>query len=452
MVNSILNIGCRDENNYSERSKIRIVNLSSIIGIVCMALYSVFYLSLKNQKFNLLAGVILCLMFLLLLPIYLNKFHIHKTALFITNLIVTLASAIPPLLFLGPRLGVQYFLLIIALIQFLYYSQKQLIPLIIFCILNLSLFYICEFYSGFAFPLIISDIGAIIPFQLVNIIHLSSLVLSFAIIIVIVSTLRKYAIDYQEIIKEKTGEIQQKNLKIDEQKQVLQETIATKDKFFSIIAHDLRGPISSVRDMQEMIYQDYKDMPDEEKLDILKQLVQSTNWVYELLEELLTWSRCQRGIIPFNPQQFDLNFLISNITENFKIITDKKNITIETDFDKIYSAYADINMISTVLMNILTNAVKYTFERGVIKISIEEGDTFVLVSIKDNGIGMTEQQLSNMFKIGRAMSTVGTNNEKGTGLGLIICRDFVEKNSGKMWAESAVGKGATFHFTLPKET
>ncbi|HAW09152.1 MAG TPA: hypothetical protein DCW42_08330 [Bacteroidetes bacterium] len=244
-----------------------------------------------------------------------------------------------------------------------------------------------------------------------------------------------------------TIQAQQNQLLI--QNKELHELNATKDKFFSIIAHDLKNPISSFRDSIDLLANDYEKFTEFEKIEFITEINKSANGVYELLENLLTWSRSQRGKIEFNPQNFYLTYIANNVLSLLKPVAQKKEIQIISNIDENLSVFGDINMINTVLRNLVSNAIKFTPIGGNITINSEIIDGFVKISVSDTGIGISEENLNKLFTLDQQITTIGTNQEKGTGLGLIICKEFIEKHNGIISVESKIGKGSTFSFTVP---
>jgi PAS domain S-box-containing protein len=228
----------------------------------------------------------------------------------------------------------------------------------------------------------------------------------------------------------------------------LLELNAQKDKFFSIIAHDLRSPFSAIIGLSELLSILIKEN-DYQEIDICAKMIkQSSNQAMDLLMNLLEWSRAQTGRMDYAPETFELGDLITENKALFDVIAGQKSITIHKVLPNELSVFADKPMISTVLRNLISNAIKFTKQGGDIKISAEKRSNEILVSIRDNGIGIAPARLEKLFRIDENDSTPGTNNEKGTGLGLILCKEFLEKHGGKIWAESEQGKGTTFYFTL----
>jgi two-component system phosphate regulon sensor histidine kinase PhoR len=232
----------------------------------------------------------------------------------------------------------------------------------------------------------------------------------------------------------------------------LQELNASKDTFFSIIAHDLRNPLSSLHELTQIIEENLDHYsPDELKEMIVLQKTAAEN-LYKLLENLLTWSRVQRGVISYEPQPIDTRRLVARNVALLALQAERKQITLTSSIREGTVIYADFNMADTVIRNLISNAIKYTFVGGTVNMSARQDDHSVEVSVSDTGIGIEEEHIPKLFRIDAKYKQLGTNREEGTGLGLILCKEFVERHGGKIWVESQVGKGTTFRFTLPKAT
>lgn len=229
----------------------------------------------------------------------------------------------------------------------------------------------------------------------------------------------------------------------------LSELNNTKDKFFSIIAHDLKNPFAGLYINAELLSFYYDNFSEEERKKNIDKLLFSAKQLKELLENLLQWSRTQLGKMTFDPQETNINKLIVDSINLLKNNAEDKNIKINYKSKDNISSVVDSNMISTVLQNLITNAIKFTYENGEIDIISTIDNNQVIVEIKDNGVGIKENDLEKLFRLDSNFSTIGTSNEKGTGLGLILCKEFIEKNNGMIWVVSEYGKGSSFKFTLP---
>ncbi len=241
------------------------------------------------------------------------------------------------------------------------------------------------------------------------------------------------------------------NKKIESDNQKLAQLNAKKDRFFSIIAHDLKGPISGVMSLGEILQKKHDEMTEEKRNELFQLLVNSIKDTSNLLENLLLWSRSESKNIEVNPESLNIESLVDNSLNLLKQIIENKQISIEKNVDNDIHAWADENMISTVIRNILSNATKYVEETGEIYISCkkDESNNEVSLSIADNGIGMEKDVLDQLFDIDSNHSTRGTHNEPGTGLGLKICKEFIVMNGGTIEVQSKLNEGSTFTISLP---
>jgi len=240
--------------------------------------------------------------------------------------------------------------------------------------------------------------------------------------------------------------------KIHQQAEKLAESNATKDKFFSIIAHDLKNPFTSILGFSNLILGNKSKFSEEDIINFVTQISDSAKNTFKLLENLLTWSRSQTGKLEYYPIVLNINNIVCNSKSLIQYIAQGKNITIEFDVEKNIEVFADENMINTVIRNLLSNAVKYTHKGGKIVLKAVSQNNQLLIEISDNGVGIPPQKIEKLFKISEKVSTLGTENEAGTGLGLLLCKEFVEKNGGKIWVESTQNIGSKFFFTLPLAT
>ncbi len=284
------------------------------------------------------------------------------------------------------------------------------------------------------------------------------LVIMIVVVLIIILYLRHRALEkINKLLNEKNDKIEKQNEELEElnselieSNQELKELNATKDKFFSIISHDLKGPISSSYQLIDSVRKHYKLFTEEEKKENFDLLYDSTYNTYLLLENLLTWSRTQRDKIEYKPEVTNVKSITDITISHLLVFSVQKNITINNNIDENIAGKFDINMISTVLRNIINNAIKFTEEYGEINVDCKKENGNLKFSIADNGIGMDEKTGNALFQIDKTHSRQGTNNEKGTGLGLIIAWEFIKKHDGVIWAESKPGKGTTFYFTIPE--
>jgi PAS domain S-box-containing protein len=249
---------------------------------------------------------------------------------------------------------------------------------------------------------------------------------------------------FNDITKRKKDE-----LTIQKQNQKLKEANTQKDKLFSIIAHDLRSPFNSFLGLTEIMEKSLDHLTRDQLQKLATNMKTSASRLYELLTNLLEWSRVQRGLINVVPQKLCLNELVQNCLEVHQEIASNKSIEIRNSIPYRFELMADPNMLQVVVNNLLTNALKFTPNQGTISIAAKRIDgQSVEVQISDTGIGMNSSLLSNLFTFDKNVVRQGLYNEPSTGLGLIVCKEFIEKHNGRIWAESSEGSGTTFFFTL----
>lgn len=246
------------------------------------------------------------------------------------------------------------------------------------------------------------------------------------------------------------SKLKEAELEIVRKNEELIKTNAEKDKFFSIIAHDLRNPLWALMQYSELLIEDSENMSAEQRDQMLKTLSDSASNAYKLLENLLEWSRMQRGYTTFEPVSLNI---YDSVAEAIKILRDSaslKNIKINFYIDSDQAVYADKNMIQLVIRNLVSNAIKFTPAGGTVEISVSDPQNgFVLLSVKDSGIGIPPSMLKNLFSLISDAKRPGTDGEHSTGLGLILCKEYVEKNGGTISVESEEGKGSVFSFNVP---
>ncbi len=240
-----------------------------------------------------------------------------------------------------------------------------------------------------------------------------------------------------------------KNKIIEQSESELRVLNAAKNKFFSIIAHDLKNPFHTVMGYSYLLSKDYDRFTEEERRKFASDIHHSTNNIFRLLQNLLEWSRSQTGRLIYNPRKIEFKRIIENSVSVLRSLADQKNIVIKFDYNEDLSLFADPQMIETVLRNLVNNAIKFTPEDGTIEITAHQIDDHISICIKDSGIGISEEDALNLFRIDSTVKRKGTNNEDGSGLGLILCKEFVDKNNGTIWVNSSPGKGSSFFFTVP---
>jgi len=254
----------------------------------------------------------------------------------------------------------------------------------------------------------------------------------------------------EEKVKLRTHLIEEQKSEIIAKNEKLNELNAAKDKFFSIIAHDLRNPFNAITGLTDILLLNLDNLDITKLEKTLENIKGSSKQAHELLENLLLWARSQTGTISFKPELIDLKVQAEESIELVALQAARKNISIVFDFKTDGLISGDVNMMNTILRNLLTNALKFTPGNGQVRVGIFQNNGFYILSIKDNGIGIAADRLKNLFSIDTAHKTKGTDQEPGTGLGLILCKEFIEKHGGRIEVESKVGKGSEFRVIIPK--
>lgn len=239
-------------------------------------------------------------------------------------------------------------------------------------------------------------------------------------------------------------------IEIHKKNEELQLTNAEKDKFFSIIAHDLRNPFIGLMSLTKMMSEKFSGLTVEEMQEFTLSIDKSATSLFRFLENLLNWAKMNQDLVPFNPEPVQLLASAKECAEIVMESSINKEIEITCDIQEDIKVFADNNMLLLIIRNLVSNAVKFTPKGGKIHLSVKEnGDKHVVISVKDTGIGMNPEMLQKLFQLNAKINRKGTDGEPSTGLGLLLCKEFVEKQGGKIWAESEEGKGSEFKFTLP---
>lgn len=225
---------------------------------------------------------------------------------------------------------------------------------------------------------------------------------------------------------------------------------AQKDKFFSIIAHDLKNPFNAIIGYSELLMMEVVEKNYQSVEEYAGIILDSSVKAMDLLSNLMEWAQSQTGRIIYNPQRLVLNELVTKVTDMFDQIADHKNIKIKREISDEIEVLADKNMLATVIRNLISNAVKFVKPGGEINIYTEEDAKSIIICVKDYGVGIDNHVIDKLFRIDANYSSLGTNKEKGTGLGLVLCKEFVEKHGGKIWVETKKDFGSTFFVSLPR--
>lgn len=263
------------------------------------------------------------------------------------------------------------------------------------------------------------------------------------IIVTDITELKRYQQELELLVDERTAELTKANKE-------LTKINATKNKLFTVIGHDLRGSFTSLLGCSDLIIENLQAGNSMERFNhLLFHINSSAKSAFILLENLLIWARSQNDQLKFSPSVTSMNMLVDELIINMRSLATLKDISIKRVFTDDIEGFADENMLRAILRNLISNAIKFSHSGGSIEIDAVADQRGVAISVSDKGIGMSHETLEKLFRVGPNNSLEGTANEKGTGLGLLLCTEFVEKHRGKIWAVSKEGEGSTFWFTLP---
>jgi signal transduction histidine kinase len=255
--------------------------------------------------------------------------------------------------------------------------------------------------------------------------------------------------EQSEILAVQTEKLKKQSLQLAMKNRELKQLNKTKDRFISILAHDLKNPFSTILGLSDLLEKKYNVLSERKKIEFIRMLSATSQRTYSLLNNLLQWAMAQSDAITYNPQRIELSVLINKNLKFFIEGCAAKKIKIFESAGSDCFVFADKNMLDSVIRNLLSNAIKFTPEEGDIHISCIKANDEIRVQISDTGVGMDKKTLNGLFRIDKMHSATGTSGETGTGLGLLLCKDFVEKNGGKIWVASKMNAGSTFSFSLP---
>lgn len=441
----------------NENRRLKLVNAISIISCISILVFAVYYSIIDFKFLKTQIILLIALSFGALAPILLNSFKLHQFAKVYISSFDTLLILTFIFLFGGKELGSHTLFLIFSIIPIFIWSAREKYFIIFFYAINILAFIFIEFFPiKHNFPMSFPERYIELSSGLT--ILLSFLVTTVAIII------------FHHLSNQKEAALYEKNLKIEEQKeetiklnkelnkkirelsrnkQELEEAHIIQGKIYSIIAHDLRNPASGIDGLLKILLRDYHKLGDEQKLEYLNILSRTSQTAHRLLENLLEWSMVQTNMLKLSPEKLNINDIVNEVIEHFLLSSQEKNIQIKNLIKNNQYAYADRHVLSTVFRNLISNAIKFTPKDGEISLSSQsEDDRKITISISDTGIGMTSRELNKLKKVGENLVKPGTENEKGTGLGLMIVKEFVELNGGKLSIHSSKGEGSTFSFSL----
>jgi signal transduction histidine kinase len=318
---------------------------------------------------------------------------------------------------------------VFALIPLFIYSSKQKAYQISFIALNLIVYFAIEFFPAY------TEAKYSVPLDYMGFFRSINVFIAFSGAYIAIIYFKKFS--------------DEKENQLIKQSYELKKSYEHRDLVYSIIAHDLRNPFNSLMGVSSLWEDEFDDIDKEQGKNILVSMNKSANKLNILLVNLLDWSRVQSGNFKTNFQQLQLKQLIDDVIFLLNDLLEAKRLKMSINTDDSVMVFADHEMLKTILRNLISNAIKFTHENGAINVRVMQTDSNTTISVSDNGIGIKPDSLTKLFNISQIFTTTGTEKESGTGLGLPLCKDFVEKHGGKIWVESEVGKGSKFEFTLP---
>lgn len=414
-----------------EIRRINLLNYLSIMTALTMLTYSVIYSILDYELFR---NAIIFLSFASLINlslIFINKAGKHLLAKLLLSVLTPFYMAYVTYFYFGRELGFQIYLFIAILIPIFLWGRNEIIYPAIINSLILTVYVYIEFFPSAFTPLIEMPENYAYAFQQTNIIACFMVAAASVII-------------YQYLYRLKENQLikQAKELKISQ---------AHKDKVYSVIGHDLRSPLSAFANLSELMISDYQKFSDEKKIELIKTMYRSSKSLEFLLENLLEWAGMQSDNIKLKSNNFNLKALAKESLELHAYLIKKKELTVAINIDDNLMVFADRRMISTVFRNLISNGIKFSKQNGSLSIDAEKLNGYVSICVEDKGMGMTESDMANLFDICMNQAISVENKEKGSGLGLLLCKDFIELHEGTIHVESKLNKGSTFCFTLPSQ-
>lgn len=429
----------RDYKDDPKGCSVRYANYIALILETCtlLALFVIFYTVDSVYLEDVLKIIFLAIPPVMILWYVNYKRHYFVCGLFI-NLSLTILFFILTGIFFGKAAGLHYYFLLFSLVPLFSFKSERHILMAVLMALNLF----CFIYVDLLKP--DGEMLLTFPESLIGSFRVATIAIIFFVMALIVG-INQYVLRYNEKKLERQAE------EISRQHEELANLIQSKERFFSIIVQDLKGPVGTLSSFLDYLADFSNNLTTKQLQESLEALKNSSRDIYDLFVNLLTWSRIQYGNIDFYRQEHNLTELINSTVNNFSPQIKKKDIKIVNLINnRNFLIPFDKEMINAVLSNIMNNAIKFSNERGEIVISIKESEDFLELSIADNGVGMEKKILDNLFRIDVKQNThLGTHGERGTGLGLILCKEFIERHGGEIHIESEAGKGCRSKFSLP---
>lgn len=434
LFSQIKKIGYSEELNGYDTRRLGIFNTLNFIGLITGIVVTMLAI-LSKGYLPVIAWIVAAspvfISLVVLLANYYRRYNFAMVWYFI------LYPSVTSLVYMDSiDVGIELFFILYAVFGVFFLQNLRLILLAIsFSLIS----YFAVFIIEQNYEFVMKDINY--PFYVFN--H----VLSVALIFIGLFLIKKENKDYQTEILNSNEELYRHTQEIERQKEELAELNNLKSKLFSVISHDLRTPLYGLRNLFRSVEQ--YNLPAEEIKVLIPDVVKDLHYTTDLMENLLQWAKSQMKGESLSPQLIDMSKLIHDVQQIVRLQAENKQVYLKTKTDKPVYIYADKEMIEVVLRNLISNAIKFTPNEGEVSIDVKEDDELIEVLVSDTGTGMSEEARSKLFG-DEHFTTKGTSNESGTGLGLMICKEFLRKNGGDIHVESELGKGSTFAFTLPR--
>jgi signal transduction histidine kinase len=276
------------------------------------------------------------------------------------------------------------------------------------------------------------------------------------VLVSLIKRLRDYNVVEEKLtmrtidIQKKKFEVEQEKENIANQKKELEAINATKDKFFTILGHDLKNPFTTVIGITDLLLKKYDQIDKDDAIEYIGQINRYSKNAYNLLDNLLLWARSQTGSLKINFKRANLKLIIDSVLELFAVSAKQNSISLSSEIDKELHGYFDIDMATIVIRNLVSNALKFTNENGKITIKAFEVGDMIQVQVSDTGVGISKKVQEELFSIDKKTNIIDSTEKEGAGLGMVLIKEFISKNGGDIWVESELNVGTTFIFTLPK--
>ncbi len=458
-----------EQENLNKEFPLKMAILASFASFF---VYDIFYLVVFQTILSLPFIIVSTFLILDVLTYILFRKKLYNLARW--SILVLLVLTIFCLAFyaLGPESGVHYYFLAWSIIPLVVFTFRRIIFWILYATINISLFIWVEIFLGEIETSFLLPENIVIPFKVISI-FFAMCVISFTLWILYISLQRKEKTlviqalelkDLNEDLQKKNNKIKNNEVKLQDINHLLEDHLktmkkqqeqlinanASKDKLFSIIAHDLRSPFNSILGFSEILIDNIENFEVKKTEEYIGYINLSAQNTLSLLENLLNWAKTQTGRIVIQPKKIILSSIIQETINISNASAKTKNISLNHIQSDDVEVFTDGNMLKTVLRNLVSNAIKFTHAGGKIDVSAISKQDKVEISISDNGVGMNEETRKKLFNVNTNITTHGTENESGSGLGLVLCKEFVERLDGSIWVESEEGKGSDFKFTIPK--